>query len=161
MKHTSKLVRIISIIFVFWNMHIPNATSATYLARLVSRANCLVPLPHLSPSGIGIGYTFFESISWDPKFWNGHHMQTRSVLWHHSRNNIYGIWESYRLNTHLNQMQTRGWRSWAGTVPKGDRGVNNNKEYRAVAGEHWELLDRDIQWRYRTTHAIDCNITTW
>ena len=51
--------------------------AATTLARIVSRANCLLPLPKLSLVQAN-GYTFNESISWDPYVWNGHRAISRS-----------------------------------------------------------------------------------
>lgn len=68
----SKWMRLVAVLAIFFSC---SSVFAQY-ARTVSRANCLVPTnPLLSPTS---GFTFNESISWDPKFWKGHYVTATS-----------------------------------------------------------------------------------
>jgi hypothetical protein len=141
------------------------ASAATYLARIVSRANCMVPLPRITPPATEA--TFFESVSWDPKFWNGHRMHTVSE---HYRSSMWGgIWNRVLIGFHDSgafdqAMRSLTWRSWAGTVERGNTSESpgpNARSVRWVVGRHWELLDKATIPHYRETGALDCDITTW
>ncbi len=137
------------------------AKAATWYARIVSRANCLVPVPKLSLIQAN-GYTFNESISYDPLF-AGHRAIARS---NHYRSVFWGgIWSDYLLNSYQSgSFNDAKWRVWAGAIDKGDRREMPNpyqRPVRSVAGNHWEVLDGLTYVDVRQTGATDCNITTW
>ncbi len=136
--------------------------AATTLARIVSRANCLVPLPKLSLVQAN-GYTFNESISWDPYVWNGHRAISRSS---HYRSVLWGgVWSDYLLNSYQSgSFNNSSWRVWAGKIDNGDtRELPNpyGRPMRFVSGDHWEILDGMTIPIARRSGATDCNITTW
>lgn len=136
--------------------------AASTLARIVSRANCLVPLPRLSLVQSN-GYTFNESISYDPWVWSNHRAITqsrhyRSVFWG-------GLWSEYLLFSQQSGSYYSGaWRVWAGKIDKGDRRELPNpyrRPVRSVNGDHWEILDGQQYPYRRQTSALNCNITKW
>lgn len=140
----------------------PPAQAARTLARIVSRANCLVPLPKLSLVQSN-GYTFNESISWDPYVWVGHRAISRS---NHYRSTFWGgFWSDYLINSYQSgSYNDQSWRVWAGKVDKGDtRELPNpyRRPVRFVTGHHWEILDGTTFPYYRSSGATNCNITTW
>lgn len=139
-----------------------SAEAARTLARIVSRANCLVPLPKLSLMQAN-GYTFNESISWDPYVWVGHRMITRS---NHHRSYYWGnLWSDYLLGSYeSSSYHSASWRVWAGRVDRGDtRELPNphRRPVRSVTGHHWEILDGMTIPYYRFSGALNCNITSW
>ncbi len=139
------------------------AEAAISPARTLSRANCMVPIPSVSPT-LEYGRTFNESISWDPKFWKDHYAFVRSL--HHYSYMYYGIWNDKILASYSdgdNRFRKSSWRFWAGTVEKGDtrKLYNRGNPYRWTTGDHWELLNGKKEPTYKMSYAVDCNLSTW
>lgn len=139
------------------------ADSAMNPARTLSRANCMVPIPSVSPT-LEYGRTFNESVSWDPKFWKDHYAFVRSL--HHYSYVYYGIWNDKILGSYSdgdNRFRKSSWRFWAGTVDKGDtrKLYNRGNPYRWTTGDHWELLSGKKEPTYKMTYAVDCNLSAW
>lgn len=138
------------------------AFAAKTAARPVSRANCMVPMPHISP--VGFGWTFNESISWDPLFRTDHRVFLRSD--HYTSARTAGIWRDRKVGSYTagdGYYRARSWRFWAGTVEKGDKRMPHSfqKPYKWVVGNHWELLDGSRAPVYRYSQALDCQLTNW
>jgi hypothetical protein len=136
-----------------------SAYSASYLARTVSRANCVIPTsPFLSPLS---GITFNESISWDPKFLNGHYAAVRSTqTWVRT-----SPWYSETLEGNFSggNVLATTWRAWGGRVfPYNARTIAGTPSgWRFVSGTHYERLTQERFTRTSYTSAVDCNITRW
>lgn len=136
-----------------------SAYAENYLARTVSRANCVIPTsPFLSPYS---GITFNESISWDPKFWNTHFIAVTSTqTWVKT-----SPWYSERLEGNFSggSVLRSTWRAWGGRVfPYNARTVPGTPSgWRAVSGTHYERLSNESRIRTNYTNAIDCNLTRW
>lgn len=139
------------------------ANAAPYFARTVSRANCLVGLRSISATLPDYGYTFNESISWDPKFWNGHYMWVTSELL-----NDYigygGIWNRKlisKVSSGTPNYYSGTWRQYAANNMKGDQRVRSRTSSNWVLGHHYERLDKSYWIQVSSTGAVDCNLNSW
>ncbi len=143
--------------------------AATSLGRTLSRANCMVALPDITPELLRVpGLTFYESVTWDPAFWRDHVVfQGSELLSMVYLSPVEPATQVIQLAYHTPGDAfevTRGWRHWAGQVDTGDtrmpfqaRGI----PFKVVYGDHFELLDNESEWFYRSTFALDCNLMAW
>lgn len=149
---------LISILFF-----ISTTEAASYAARTVSRANCLVGLRSLSALLPDYGYTFNESISWDPKFWSGHYMYVTSELTNEQYGQ-FGLISRRRISmisSGTYNQQISSWRQYASNNMQGDRRVATTTSQNWVYGTHYERLNNSYYVSILGTAAVNCNLTTW
>lgn len=159
LKHVNKILQFLIVVFLVFPFF---SEAATYSARTVSRANCLVGLRKLSPNFPDYGWTFNESISWDPKFWNGHYMYVTSQLWGLSKVNGQSVDKLWFDNSSgMGNLNNATWRQWAGNLFKGDFRRTSPNNFFAVFGSHYEHMDNSTYVYRMNTYAKDCNLTTW
>ena len=175
MKYTVKLVS--AAVLAASLFAVQTAHAAEDAVRVVSRANCLVPLAGLTPDWLANhSWTFNESISYDPVVWNEHVMFVASVhaTWLKTLQQAYaGVPfappEPIEFSVKTpdgKQDWVIGWRAWAGQVDSGDTRIPRNTRerlelYKNVTGNHWQwYMDTSfIEWRL--SKAFDCNLKTW
>ena len=160
------------------------AYSATYYATSLSRANCDVALKaeshrkfffpdqSLENPKFAVGYTFNESLSWDPAafFMNNkkHKAQVHSIQQKITgkRGKIYQtLSEDYFSANYIHSLGSWSagwssvpstWRAYAGN----NRPTNVAPQYLEVYGKHDEKIDSGMT-RQSFTSAKDCNLSSW
>ena len=123
----------------------------------------MVPIPTLTPIP-NAGWTFNESISYDPSLQSNHYARVYSkhVVWRRGT----GGWVGNTVGEYSAGdafMRTASWRFWAGTYQFGDHRMSpiGRSPYKVVYGEQFEKLDRSLYPYYQSTDATSCQIFTW
>ena len=169
MKHHLKLVTAAVLAVSLFGAQTTQA--AEDAVRVLSRANCLVPLAGLTPDWLANqSWTFNESVSYDPAFWNEHVMFVASVhaTWLKTLQHIFsGEPIEFSVKTPDGKQDwVIGWRAWAGQVDSGDTRIprttlERHQRYKNVTGNHWQWYVDSSFIEKRLSTAWDCNLKTW
>jgi hypothetical protein len=173
MKQTSKFVPAAMLAAALFGSQ--PTLAAEDAVRIVSRANCMVPLADLTPTFLADhSWTVNESISWDPAFWavwntnlNLHWMMVASILakWEFRNWEIgFEPVESVLHTSDESNDYVLGWRAWAGQVEDGDTRmplISLSKPHKTVTGTHWQKYQGTSRVEKRISKAQNCNLKQW